>query len=108
MTLIDAARDYHRLGWAPVPISAGLKWATLKDWPNRRLRIESALTNEDIDNYQLLPGFTKATRSRARAFIFEVGREHHEGIEVARDLAVRGYKRDWIWHVRQDSAEAPA
>ena len=39
MTSLDAARDYHRLGWALVPIAAGLKRPRLKDWPNRQFRI---------------------------------------------------------------------
>ena len=37
--LLDQARDYHRLGWALVPIPAGLKRSILRDWPNRRFGV---------------------------------------------------------------------
>jgi hypothetical protein len=39
MTPLDAARVYLRLGWAFVPIPAGLKHPVLEDWHNRQFGI---------------------------------------------------------------------
>jgi hypothetical protein len=39
MTPLDAARDYLRLGWAFVPVPAGLKHPVLEDWHNRKFGI---------------------------------------------------------------------
>jgi putative DNA primase/helicase len=37
--LLDQARDYHRLGWALVPVPAGLKHPILDEWPDLQFGI---------------------------------------------------------------------
>ncbi len=36
-TAVDAALEYHRRGWRPIPLSAGNKWPTAKNWPTLEL-----------------------------------------------------------------------
>lgn len=56
-SVLDAAREYLKRGWYPVPIPAGTKKPVLKAWPKLRLRAEEIANSfQPNDNIGLILG----------------------------------------------------